>query len=68
MENNPSLALQTLLAKVTDLMGTGNGETTAEIERVQEAQELGCDVATGATYTKLAFAIEAKIAKHNIEN
>jgi hypothetical protein len=68
MENNSSLALQNLLANVTTLMRTRNGEEIADIACVQEAQELGCEVATGATFTKLVFAIEAEIAKQNAES
>ena len=53
MKNNPSLALQSLLAEVTALAKASDGEQIADIDRVQEAQQLGCDVATGATFTKL---------------
>jgi hypothetical protein len=57
--------LQSLLAKVSANMGMDSGEKIADTGSVQAAQELGCEVATGATYTKLIAAIEAEIAVLN---
>ncbi|MDB5838427.1 MAG: hypothetical protein JWQ23_379 [Herminiimonas sp.] len=66
MKESRSIALQGLLAKVAAAMGPGGGERIADVGRVQEAQDLGCEVATGATYTRLIFAIEAEIGRKNI--
>jgi predicted regulator of Ras-like GTPase activity (Roadblock/LC7/MglB family) len=61
MEKHTLLDLQNLLARVT-AAATGSGERSADTASVQAAQQLGCEVATGATFTKLIAAIEAEIA------
>jgi hypothetical protein len=62
MEKHTLLDLQNLLARVTAAAATGSGERSADTASVQAAQQLGCEVATGATFTKLIAAIEAEIA------
>jgi hypothetical protein len=65
MDNNTLPELQSLLATVNALFKTGSGERIAPATSIQAAQELGCEVATGATFTKLIAAIEAEIAKQH---
>jgi hypothetical protein len=68
MENQSLPELQRLLAQVSAVTEAGGSETVAAVEYVQAAQNLGSEVATGASYTKLIAAIEAEIAKQNIDS
>jgi hypothetical protein len=63
MDKDRLTELEELLTIATAGMTSHSGEQAAPTASVEAAQRLGCELATGATFTKLIAAIEAEIAK-----
>lgn len=63
MDKNRLAELEELLTIATAGMAAHSGEQEAPTASTEAARRLGCDVATGATFTKLIAAIEAEIAR-----
>jgi hypothetical protein len=63
MDNNRLTELEELLTIATAGKASHSGEQIAPVATVEAAQRLGCEVGTGATFTKLIAGIEAQIAR-----